>query len=53
VDSTSLAFFSICAASSVEELAPVLSLYLKPFQRAGLWLAVMIMAPADLVAVTA
>jgi len=48
-----LAFFSISAATSDGALAPASSLYLKPFQRPGLWLAVMIIPPADFVAVTA
>jgi hypothetical protein len=37
--------FSILAVISGEALAPESVLSLKPFQRAGLWLAVMIMAP--------
>ena len=38
-------FFSILAVISGEALAPASVLSLRPFQRGGLWLAVMIMAP--------
>ena len=39
-------FFSSWVMTSVGALAPSSVLYLKPFHMAGLWLAVMIMAPA-------